>query len=38
MKFKCDKCGQEFNSDDFPEEGFKCPKCGAQDSTFSLVE
>ena len=37
MKFKCDKCGNEFDHDDFPEEGFKCPSCGADDGTFSIL-
>lgn len=37
MKFKCDKCGHEFESDGFPEEGFKCPGCGSEDATFSIV-
>ncbi len=38
MKFKCDKCGAEFDSDDFPDEVFACPECGATDGTFSIVE
>ena len=38
MKFKCDKCGAEFDSDDFPDEGFACPECGATDGTFSIEE
>ena len=37
MKFKCDKCGHEFDNDDFPEEGFKCPGCSADDGTFSIL-
>ena len=38
MKFKCDKCGAEFEKDDFPKEGEPCPECGTTDGTFSLVE
>ncbi|MBA7615120.1 hypothetical protein ES703_22397 [subsurface metagenome] len=38
LKWKCDKCGHEFDSDDFPEEGFKCPGCGGEDCSFSLLE
>lgn len=37
MKFKCDKCGHEFELDDFPDEGFSCPGCGDSDSTFSIA-
>ena len=33
--WKCDKCGHEFDLDDFPEE---CPSCKADDGTFSLIE
>jgi rubrerythrin len=38
LKWKCDKCGYEFDSDDFPEEGFKCPGCGDEDCSFSILE
>ena len=38
MLWKCDKCGHEFNSEDFPEEGFKCPGCEDTDCTFTLAE
>lgn len=38
MRFKCDKCGYEFDLDDFPDEGFKCPGCGGEDCTFTLLE
>jgi len=38
LKWKCDKCGHEFNSDDFPDEGFKCQGCGGEDCSFSLLE
>ncbi len=37
MKFKCDKCGHEFELEDFPDEAFKCPGCGKNDLTFSLI-
>ena len=35
MNWKCDKCGHDFDLDDFPE---KCPSCGAEDGTFSMVD
>ncbi|MFW9876186.1 MAG: rubredoxin-like domain-containing protein [Candidatus Thorarchaeota archaeon] len=38
MKWKCDNCGYEFESDNFPEEDFKCPSCGDSNCTFSLVD
>ena len=38
MKFKCDKCGHEFESDDLPDEGQACPGCGDIDCTFSIIE
>ncbi len=34
VKFKCEKCGAEFEAEDFPE---KCPKCGKEDATFKLL-
>ena len=38
VKWKCDKCGYEFELDDFPDdEGFKCPGCGDIDCTFTLL-
>jgi len=37
MKFKCDKCGYEFENEDFPDENFACPNCGAIDGTFSII-
>ncbi len=33
-QWKCDKCGAEFNFEDFPDE---CPECKAKDGTFSLI-
>ena len=37
MLWKCDKCGAEFELDDFPEEDISCPDCGADNGTFSLL-
>jgi len=35
VKWKCDKCGSNFDLEDIPE---KCPNCGAEDGTFSIVD
>ena len=37
LSCECDKCGHEFDNDDFPDEGFACPECGATDGTFSII-
>jgi len=38
LKWKCDKCGHEFDLDDFPEEDFICPGCGDEECTFILAD
>jgi len=38
LKWKCDKCGNEFELEDFPEEDFKCPGCVVDDCSFSLAD
>lgn len=38
LKLICDKCGHEFDLEDFPEEDFKCPGCGDDECTFSLAD
>ena len=34
MPWKCDECGEEFESEDL--DNLKCPKCGSEEG-FALV-